>query len=186
MWDATKDLIQSREVIDKVFGSVGSNICKQCTQSYRLNAFRAGFPDETLSYTVSMPTIKIIDCKREGCTEAFAYAPSMFNKSSTAGNIDVFKDFNMIQMGIKKNDPHWAYWLIICWGDLKTQVQMLGMQTIGIGINRPYNRYQHIFPGLLLWHLRFNYLKMVWKVFYPGRLTIERSTLQWATNYYWH
>ena len=46
-----------------------------------------------------------------------------------------------------------------------------------------YDRCQHIFPGPALWHLRFNYLKMVWELFYPGGLAIERSTLQWASNH---
>lgn len=59
------------------------------------------------------------------------------------------------------------------------------MQRLGQGMDRAYDRYQHLFPGLALWHLRFNYLKMVWEVFYPGGLALERSTLQWATDH-WH
>lgn len=62
---------------------------------------------------------------------------------------------------------------------------MLSMQNYGIGIDRAYDRYQHIFPGLALWHLRFNYLKMIWEVFYPGGSASERSTLQWAAEH-WH
>lgn len=52
-------------------------------------------------------------------------------------------------------------------------------------MDRAYNRYQHLFPGLALWHLQFNYLKMIWEVFYPGGSTSKRSTLQWAADY-WH
>lgn len=62
---------------------------------------------------------------------------------------------------------------------------MRAMQNGGIGMNRAYDRYQHIFPGLALWHLRFNYLKMVWELFYPGGSATERSTLQWAADH-WH
>ena len=71
--------------------------------------------------------LNLINCQKEGCTKAFAYAPSMFNKNSMAGNIRVFEDLNIRQMGVEKEDPHWADWLII-WGEnLKTQVQMLAM-----------------------------------------------------------
>lgn len=59
------------------------------------------------------------------------------------------------------------------------------MQTVGIGMNRPYNQYQHLSPGLALWHLRFNDLKMVWEMFDPGGLATERSTWQWAADH-WH
>ena len=52
-------------------------------------------------------------------------------------------------------------------------------------MHQAYNEYQYIFPGLALWHLRFNYLKMVWELFYPGGSATERSTLQWATDH-WH
>lgn len=62
---------------------------------------------------------------------------------------------------------------------------MLSMQSHGIGMNRPYDQYQYLFPGLALWHLRFNYLKMVWELCYPGGSATERSTLQWAADH-WH
>lgn len=52
-------------------------------------------------------------------------------------------------------------------------------------MKRPFNRYQHIMPSFAFWHLRFNYLNIVWKIFYSGKSTIKRSTLQWAADY-WH
>ncbi len=104
---------------------------------------------------------------------------------SSAGNISVFEDLNINQLGLAKDDPRFDEFLYIWWGDLKTEVQMLSMQNYGIGMDRAYDRYQHIFPGLALWHLRFNYLKMIWEVFYPGGWASERSTLQWAAEH-WH
>lgn len=62
---------------------------------------------------------------------------------------------------------------------------MLSMQGHGIGANRPFETYKHLMPGLALWHLRFNYLKMIWELFYPGGSSTERSTLQWAADH-WH
>lgn len=59
------------------------------------------------------------------------------------------------------------------------------MQGYGVGMDQTYDRYQHIFPGLALWYLRFNYLKMVWEIFYSGGSASERSTLQAAADH-WH
>ncbi|MCJ1471183.1 hypothetical protein MMC07_009831, partial [Pseudocyphellaria aurata] len=121
---------------------------------------------------------------KAGATEAHAFAPSMFNESSTTGNISVFEDLNVHQIGIEKTDPQWEDWLTIWWGNLKTEIQMKSMQNIGRDARLPYDCYQHIFPGLALWHLRFNYLKMVWEIFYLGGLANERSTLQWAADHW--
>ena len=132
-----------------------------------------------------MPKVDIIDCKTEGSTIAYPFAPAMASESTTAGNISVFEDLNINQLGLKKEDPQFGELLTIWWGDLKTEVQMLSMQGLGVGMDRAYDRYQHIFPGLALWHLRFNYLMMVWEVFYPGGSASERSTLQWAADH-WH
>lgn len=110
----------------------------------------------------------------------------MFSESFVVGNMSVFEDLNVKQMGIKKTDCRWGNWLTIWWGNLKTEVQMLSMQNHGIGlVDHLYNQYQYIFPGLALWHLRFNYLKMVWELFYAGRAATVQSTLQWAADH-WH
>ena len=135
-----------------------------------------------------MPLIKVIDCKKEGKTEAFLFAPSMHSESSLAGSIAVFEDLNVSQMGIDQSDPQWEDRLTIWWGDLKTEILMRSMQIQGMqseDSTRLYHRYQHIFPGLALWHLQFNYLKMIWELFYPGGSATERSTLQWAADH-WH
>lgn len=62
---------------------------------------------------------------------------------------------------------------------------MLGMQANGIQMNQAYNQYQHIFPSLALWYLRFNYLEIMWELFYPRDLATERSTFE-RPAHYWH
>ncbi|MCJ1471086.1 hypothetical protein MMC07_009734 [Pseudocyphellaria aurata] len=157
----------------------GLKLRKQCIWSHRSHSFKAAFPDEKLDIShLSIPIVDRIDYSKVGATEAHAFAPSMFSESSTAGNILVFKDLNVIQMGIEKDDPRWDDWLTLWWGDLKTKIQMESMQKVNVAARKAYDCYQHIFPGLALWHLRFNYLKMVWEVFYPGRSANERSSLQ--------
>lgn len=107
--DIIKDLVQSQEIIDKLFGSVRSNICKQCIWLYQLNAFRVGFLNKILLYTMSILIINVIDCKRKGCTEAFTYALSILNKSSIARKISIFENLNVIQIEIKKR------WSVLGW-----------------------------------------------------------------------
>ena len=97
-----------------------------------------------------MPKVDLIYCKTEGLTVAYPFAPSMANESTTTGNISVFEDLNIIQRGLKKEDPCFDDLLTIWWGDLKTEIQMLSMQALGAEIEHVYDRYQHIFPGLAL------------------------------------
>ena len=60
-----------------------------------------------------MPTIDRIKCQREKKTEAYAFAPFMFNECSLAGNQLVFEDLNEVQIGIEKDNNQWNNWLII-------------------------------------------------------------------------
>lgn len=62
---------------------------------------------------------------------------------------------------------------------------MLRMKRLGGGSKQAYDRYKHLFAGLALWYLCFNYLKIVWEIFYPGSSASERSTLQWTADH-WH
>ena len=97
-----------------------------------------------------MPVIDVIDCKTEGTTRAYLFAPSMASESITAGNISVFEDLNINQIGWDKDDPRFNEHLTLWWGDLKTEVQMLSMQALGASCIRAYDCYQYIFPGLAL------------------------------------
>lgn len=108
-----------------------------------------------------MLKVDIINCKTEGITEAYPFAPSISNKSAIAGSISVFEDFNISQLGLNKDDPHFDELLTLWWEYLKTEVQMLGMKGLRVRSKRAYNQYKHLFASLALWHLCFNYLKMV-------------------------
>lgn len=60
---------------------------------------------KTLSYTsTTMPLISLINCKTKRKTKTYIFIPSIFNKSSFASNLSVFKNFNILQMGINKID----------------------------------------------------------------------------------
>lgn len=89
----------------------------------------------------------------------------------------------MNQLDLAKDDFCFDELFYIQQDDLKTQVQMLNIQNHRLETDSPYDQYQQIFLGLTQWHFRFNYFKMVQKIFYPSGSTSEHSTLQQAANY---
>lgn len=105
IWNSKHDLLRTYDILTSIFGPNGSAVRRQCVKSHRFHAFRASFPSQEFEYTPAMPILNIINCKKEGATKAYAFAPSMFSESSTTGNISVFEDLNVIQMGIDKTDP---------------------------------------------------------------------------------
>lgn len=85
--------------------------------------------------------------------QTYLFALFMFFESSIVSNISVFKDLNVLQIGIDKTNARWADLLTLWWGNLKTKIFMLSMQNQDIGATSLYNQYQHIILGLALWHL---------------------------------
>ena len=104
MWNSKQDMIDPEKLIIRLFKPKGTKIRDQYVRLYRFRVFLAAFLVFSFSYISSMPKINIIDYKTEGKTDAYAFAPSMFNESSLSGNQSVFEDFNVIQMGINKTD----------------------------------------------------------------------------------
>lgn len=141
MWSPKKEVLSAYLMAENTFGIGGGQIRREYQRFHRFSSFRAGFPNEKFHYRPSMPIINVIDCKRKGSTKAFLFAPSMFSKGSIGGNIGVFEDLNVKQMGIEKTNARWSNWLTLWWGDLKTEILMRNMQSQGISMNRAYNQY---------------------------------------------
>ena len=92
MWDPKKEVLSVYSVVENTFGLAGTEIRNKCQRIHRFNSFRTAFPSQEFSYRPSMPVIDLIDCKREGSTKAFPFAPSMFSEGSIAGNMSVYED----------------------------------------------------------------------------------------------
>lgn len=80
----------------------------------------------------------------------FPFALSIRSKNTIVGNINVFKNLNIHQLRLSKEDPQFNDFFIIWWGNLKTEIQMLSIQAYRMGMDQAYDRYQHIFLGLAL------------------------------------
>lgn len=113
MWNPTGNLLDTLALTTSIFGQASSNYRAQCTRHHRFAAFIAAFPDNYFLYSASMPKIDIINCEKEGAIEVYPFAPSMASESTTAGNISVFEDLNIKQLGLEKEDPRWKELLTI-------------------------------------------------------------------------
>lgn len=97
MWNTKRDMINPYELAMNVFGPESAQIRNQYIKFHRFRLFLAIFPSVTLLYSsVCISTIDCIKCQREGKTEVYAFAPSIFNKSSLLGNYLVFEDLNLV------------------------------------------------------------------------------------------
>lgn len=114
MWNPKREYLDIFLVMSSIFGHAGTEIRKKCQQMHRFNAFRTGFPQENFSHQPRMPIINIIDCKRKKSIKPFLFALSMFNESSIAGNLAVFEDPNIIQIGLDKTNAWWADSVTLC------------------------------------------------------------------------
>lgn len=89
--------------------------------------FISAFPNKIFSYTTAMPNVDIINCKKEGSTLLYLFALSMSGKSTIIGNINIFKDLNIGQQRLKKENSYWRKLFTIWWGNLKIEVQMFSV-----------------------------------------------------------
>lgn len=61
-----------------------------------------------------MPKVDIVNCENKSATEAYPFALSIANENTTAGNISVFEDLNIHQLGLDKDDPRSGDLLTLC------------------------------------------------------------------------
>ena len=108
-----------------------------------------------------MLKVDIIECKTKCTSSDYPFAPVIASESITTRNISIFKELNINQLCLAKDDSCFDGIFYILYNDLKTEVQIISMQNYGLEIDCPYDCYKHIFPGVHLWHLCFNYLRMV-------------------------
>lgn len=112
MWDPFRDILRPCAICRAVFGPENRSQHLQYICHHQFTSFLIGFPHQTFSYSAVMPKVDIINCKTEGSIIAHLFAPSIASESTT-GNIIVFEDMNIVQRGLKKEDPCFDDILII-------------------------------------------------------------------------
>ena len=127
-----------------------------------------------------MPTIEEIEI---GPTRYHPYAPVFQNEGTNEGNVEIQKNYEEVQCRLEPEDPRWSSILVIYFGDLKTVQRILSVQEMRIlTALSAYDRKQWMIPGLGLWHLRLNLLKLIHKIHWGGSAPQDSSTLQYAAD----
>lgn len=104
MWNPKSDCLRPRAMTKALFGPHLRDQRDQCICHHRFSSFITEFSKEIFSFSACMPKVDVIDCKTKGSTIAYPFAPAMASESTTAGNISVFEDLNINQLGLKKED----------------------------------------------------------------------------------
>lgn len=140
-------------LVKRGFDVINQKVQNQCICYHWFDAFILGFLGCNFSYSLKMPIINLISCKTECCTKTYLFALFMASKSTIAGNVCVFQDFIEQMSLVNHENTRFEDPLSIWWHDLKTEVQMLSMQSHGISAAWAFDCYRHILPNLILWHL---------------------------------
>lgn len=166
MWNPEKVFFKPISLCQRNFGWTNKTIWNKCRKHYCLTAFKGVFFTIIMLYAYLMLKINIIDFKVEAYTFVFPFATSMFRDAFIVGNVSIFEDLVIRKIGFDTKNFCLSNLLTIWYWDLKTKSQMLSIPAYGIGICTLFDRYQPIFLDSSFWHLQFNYLKMIWKIFY--------------------
>ena len=126
-----------------------------------------------------MPEIKRIAYNR---TKSHPLAPVQQDESTTEGNILIHEDIEERQLKKDPNDPMWNHILLLYYGDLKTILRILAVQSCRRDAERSYDSRKWMIPGLGLWHLRLNLLRLIHKNHWGGSKPTDGSTLQYAAD----
>lgn len=98
-------MIDPYELAMNVFRLENVWIHNQCIKLHHFQSFLTAFPSVKRLYSsIYMPIIDCIKGQKEGKTEAYAFAASMFNESLCAENQSVFKNLSVVQMSIEKGN----------------------------------------------------------------------------------
>ena len=96
-------------------------------------SFFAAFSNIQFLYIVVIHKINIINCDIKGVTKTYSFNLSMANNSITARKFMIFQDLVMDQLRPNKDDWCFEGYFILCWDDLKTEAEILGMKKFGVG-----------------------------------------------------
>lgn len=107
IWDAKRETPDAWKLRINVFGLETRETWIKYTWFHRFKAFQVAFLGKALLLLfASISTNNKIYCKTEKYIETHAYASFIFSKSSITGNITMFKDLNVNQIGRKKTIPN--------------------------------------------------------------------------------
>ena len=115
-------------------------------------------------------------------TQSHPLAPIFSDESTIEGNLQIHEKIELQAFGQNPDDQTWAHKLRPVFGDLKTIARISACQSLRSTAQRPFDSRRWIVPGLGLWHLRLNLLRLIHKIHWGGSSPIDSSTLQFAAD----
>ena len=127
-----------------------------------------------------MPEVDVINMSK---TTRLPMRPIMKDESTNSNNIFIIDDLHTKQFQLGEGHSTFATQLRLVYGDLKTVKRMLAVKKIRSSTAEgAYDSYQWLIPGLGLWHLRFNLLRLIHRIHWGGGHPKDLSTLQYAAD----
>lgn len=150
-------------------------------------AIKAGLPGafdeqflERVEHLGTMPKVEEIAV---GPTRYYPYAPVFENEGTNERNVSIQANYEEKQCGLAPDNQRWSQILTPYYGDLKTVQRILSVQDMRKLTTRDaYDKKEWMVPGLGLWHLRLNMMKLIHKIHWEGSSPQDSSTLQYAAD----
>ena len=99
MWRPKREKLIVLNILIGVLDPQNQSVWGQYIWHYCLDFFIISFPNWKFDFEASIVVIYIINYITEWATKAYLFAPSMARKSTIAGNITVFEDLKITQIG---------------------------------------------------------------------------------------
>ena len=107
----------------------------------------------------------------------------MKDESTTSNNVFILNNIFTEQFGLDGDDVAYETQLKVVFGDLKTVKRILAVKALRRSTaERPYDTYDWLLPGLGLFHLRLNFLRLIHTIHWGGSEVLDQSTLQFAAD----
>jgi hypothetical protein len=114
-------------------------------------------------------------------TETLTLGPLMFDESTEAGNVEILRNIHEEQFGLSVDDPRWEKNMYLHVGDALTTQRIASMKSNLLPCPKPYFRADWILSVIGLWHLRYNFVKLIVEEHFGGP-SDDTSTLY----HVWH
>lgn len=129
---------------------------------------------------MDMPSIEPV---AQAKTVRLPMSPIMKDESTTSNNVAILDTIYAQQFGLNPDDPIYNTQLRLIYGDLKTVKRILAVKNLRRSTaGSAYDRYDWLMPGLGMWHLRFNLLRLIHHIHWGGGSPMDQSTLQYAAD----
>ena len=110
-------------------------------------------------------------------------APVWQNEGTNVGTVAILDNYEEVQCGHSPESQRWSSDLTLWHGDVKTILRLRSVQDMRmLTAERPYDQKVWVMPVLGLWHLRYNFLKLIHKIHWGGSQPLDSSCLQYAAD----